>query len=210
LTNYSKEFPGPAIDAAWFVNAVSASGSAAWSSNGYASSGDFAWSVGFDSGGMNFQLRGNFFSVRLVRGNPYSAGRYSASGNGAEVADAATGLVWRRCVEGMLWNGTACTGTALLLTHEQALARARDMANWRLPNIKELESLVDRRRINPSIDPAVFPATPASEHWSSTGDVRGAQAWMVDFRSGRANGYVCSICGARGEGRAVRLVRASQ
>ena len=38
--------------------------------------------------------------------------RYSYSADGSEVTDSKTGLVWRRCAEGMSWSSGACTGTA--------------------------------------------------------------------------------------------------
>lgn len=136
------------------------------------------------------------------------AAPYSLSGD--EVTDAASGLVWRRCAEGMDWNGTTCAGTALTFSHENALLRARTEAAasgkaWRLPNVKELSSLVDRSRISPSIDIAAFPATPLARFWSSSpyaGDSN--YAWYVDFSVGVVNG------GYRGIIYAVRLVRASQ
>lgn len=53
---------------------------------------------------------------------------YVVSTDGTEVTDTKTGLIWRRCPEGMTWSGTACTGTVTLFTHEGALQRAAAQA----------------------------------------------------------------------------------
>lgn len=102
--------------------------------------------------------------------------RFSVSDNGHEIIDSKTGLIWRRCPEGMTLAGLVCSGTPLALSHEAALRRAVDQAtlsgrNWRLPNIKELSSIVDRSKANPAIDTAAFPTTPANNFWSSSPEV---------------------------------------
>jgi len=93
--------------------------------------------------------------------------RYTASADGQEVTDSQTGLIWRRCAEGMNWDGSTCAGAATPFTHEAALQRATAQAAssgkaWRLPNVKELSSIVDKSRSYPAIDPTAFPATPSS------------------------------------------------
>jgi hypothetical protein len=72
------------------------------------------------------------------------------------------------------------------------LVRARTEATpsvaWRLPNVKELSSIADKRLSHPAIDGTAFPATPSSTYswfWSSSpfaGDP--AFAWGVDFSDG--------------------------
>jgi Protein of unknown function (DUF1566) len=104
---------------------------------------------------------------------------------GDEITDSSTGLIWKRCAEGMVWSANACTGIATTFTHEQALAHAVAQAStkgWRLPNVKELSSIVLASRINPSIDTASFPSSPSSKHWTSTPvpDIS-HYAWFVDF-----------------------------
>jgi len=131
--------------------------------------------------------------------------RYSTSIDGSEVNDSQTGLVWRRCAEGMAWSGGTCTGTTATYTHEQALARAKTQSGWRLPNVKELGSIVDRTRSNPAIDVAAFPATSPNTFWSSSPyagdapDVGGA--WFVGFGNGSVHYNL------RSYSYAVRLVR---
>jgi Protein of unknown function (DUF1566) len=115
--------------------------------------------------------------------------RFSYSSDGTEVTDGKTGLIWRRCSEGQTWSGTTCTGSASSFTHEGALAHAKTQTGWRLPNVKELTSLVDRSRSDPSINVAAFPATPSDWYWTSSplvGDSSGA--WFVYFSYGGVNG----------------------
>jgi len=138
----------------------------------------------------------------MLAANPAQAqSRYSYSTDGGEVTDSQTGLVWRRCAEGMSWSGTTCSGSASLYTHEAALARAKTQSGWPLPNAKELSSLVDIGRSDLAIDPVAFPATPPVSFWTSTpyaGDP--AFAWGVSFGYG-------SVSNSNRSGNRVRLVR---
>jgi hypothetical protein len=57
--------------------------------------------------------------------------------------------------------------------------------DWRLPTIKELQSLNDTSMATPSLDRAAFPQASPSEFWSATSMVnRPERAWTVDFRFG--------------------------
>jgi hypothetical protein len=58
-------------------------------------------------------------------------------------------------------------------------------SDWRLPTIKELDSIVNLGRYNPSIDPAYFPDTVASGYWSSTTHaLYTGNAWIMYFYRG--------------------------
>jgi hypothetical protein len=139
---------------------------------------------------------------------PAQAGsRFQPNAAGDEITDGQTGLVWRRCAEGQDWHGGTCTGSSLNFTWDEALARAQIQAGssgqaWRLPNAKELTSLVDYRLADLVIDTQAFPGAPSEFFWSATpvlGDV--PHAWGVHFD----NGFV--DMGSRSDGHAVRLVR---
>lgn len=142
------------------------------------------------------------------------AAPWTVSADGTEVSDSKTGLIWRRCAQGMalapVGGVPSCIGTARTFTHEAALAHARDQARstggaWRLPNVKELASLVDRSKSDPAIDPVAFPATPVTKFWSSSPVVgHSYYAWGVDFY----NGFVDDT--DRYDSFPVRLVRAGQ
>ena len=131
------------------------------------------------------------------------------SGNGT-VTDTRTGLMWDRCARGLSGLGCA-TGTASTFTWQAALDAAatigayKGFSDWRLPNIKELRSLVEECRISPAINEFDFPNSPASFFWSGSPDAGGApNAWLVEFNSGGA------YMGGRSFAYHVRLVRAGQ
>jgi len=139
-----------------------------------------------------------------------SAQPYVIFTDGAEVADQKTGLIWRRCSEGMVFSGGICTGTASTFTHEAALQRAAAQASstgiaWRLPNVKELSSIADKSLSNPAIDSMAFPATPSYWFWSASPYAGYSNvAWYVNF----GDGYVGNFY--RDSSVYVRLVRAGQ
>lgn len=134
--------------------------------------------------------------VRAVRGDTYGANDFLDNGDGT-ISDAATGLMWMQ------------NDNAEALDWEDALSYSENMefagySDWRLPNIKELLSIVDYSRsptatdsanIGPAID-ALFNCTQivneAGEndygyYWSSTSAYFSTQspgyyyAWYVAF-----------------------------
>jgi len=57
--------------------------------------------------------------------------------------------------------------------------------DWRLPNVRELESIVDAGRYSPAVDTSVFPNTKSSYYWTSTTYMpNDSYAWRVDFYNG--------------------------
>jgi formylglycine-generating enzyme required for sulfatase activity len=76
--------------------------------------------------------------------------------------------------------------------------------DWRLPSIKELQSIVDRKKRDPAIK-AGFSNTESGWYWSASPDVRnGSFAWIVYFGNGSTDGYakINNLC--------VRCVRGRQ
>ncbi|WP_022952046.1 DUF1566 domain-containing protein [Leucothrix mucor] len=122
----------------------------------------------------------------MARSTPLS--RYDFLLDGKEVRDNVTGLIWKRCPEGRAWNGTVCTGIAAQYDWPAALALSD--GTWRLPNIKELESISEVACFSPSINTVVFPGTPHSIGaflWSSSPYIYHEQrmaAWFFHPDSG--------------------------
>jgi len=57
--------------------------------------------------------------------------------------------------------------------------------DWRVPNRRELESIVDIGYCSPAINATIFPSTPSTYHWtSSTNPCNSAYAWGVYFYYG--------------------------
>jgi len=66
--------------------------------------------------------------------------------------------------------------------------------DWRLPNLKELTSIMDDTKRNPSIDTAVFANTASNDYWSSTTLASYSYAaWHVDFYYGNQGGNDKSV-----------------
>lgn len=129
-------------------------------------------------------------ALLLASATAQAQARYTYSATGDEVTDTKTGLTWRRCSEGQAWSGGTCTGTAATYTHEGALAQAKTQTGWRLPNVKELASLVDKTRTSPAIDTSAFPATPSNWYWSATPYAGySGYAWYVYFGYGSVSHY---------------------
>jgi hypothetical protein len=135
--------------------------------------------------------------------------RFSDNGEGT-VTDIRTGLVWKRCSEGQSWDGATCTETASTYTWQTALQAGADSAfagksDWRLPNSKELDSIVERQCYSPAINSTIFPNTPSLDFWSGSPYAGySGDAWGVSF------GYGADGHDGKGYGGYVRLVRGGQ
>lgn len=134
----------------------------------------------------------------------HAQGRYSVAADGQQVSDPSSGLVWRRCAEGMKWDGRLCAGKPARYTFAGAKAAAKSAGNgWRLPTRDELRVLVDTKaRKKPRIDGASFPDTPAVSFWATRdGSDDNLNAWTINFANGK-------LYGNTGQGKfPVRLVR---
>ncbi|MEO6016063.1 MAG: DUF1566 domain-containing protein [Polaromonas sp.] len=146
-------------------------------------------------------------SLLVLQGAVWAQTRYSPSADGQEITDSKTGLIWRRCAEGMTWKVRTCIGQALFLNQSEAAARAKTAsapdAEWRLPVLKELSSIVSVREAEEgkaAIDPSVFPATPVARFWTSSSSGPGYFTF-VGFSDGSAGESPRAAPGA------VRLVR---
>lgn len=204
------------INTGWFPN--TSSSSAYWTAEAQAFDAirdDVAWHVSFvvDGAAAFSGAWPSVKAVRLVRGGApagsrfsYSSVPYAGDEAGNVVNDAWTGLQWRRCEQGRVWRGGACTGTNVLYSHQAALAHARDQNGWRLPNIKELSSLTDLSRTSGALmDPMAFPGAAATAFWSSSPVVgMPTAAWYGDVSAGQIDGEY------RTWPFAVRLVRLNQ
>lgn len=145
----------------------------------------------------------NKLHIRYVRGNPkYGVNDYSSHRDGT-ISDRSTGLMWAKSDSGtgMDWQ------TALAWAQQKNRERYLGYQDWRLPNAKELQSIVDYERApqaadsnrqGPAIDPAfsitVLPDGDYPFFWTSTthldgpADRQGHAAVYVAF--GRATGWM--------------------
>lgn len=99
--------------------------------------------------------------------------------NDGTITDTKTQLMWKKCLDGQ--TGSQCNeGSALTYTWQNALQRVKSIndtigfanyVDWRMPNIKEIYSLVERTCVYPAINLTVFPNDISGLEdisWSST------------------------------------------
>ena len=132
--------------------------------------------------------------VRYVRGNPNYGINHFIDNHDGTITDLATGLMWTQ------------TDSPKAMNWQQALAWCENLtaaghSDWRLPNIKELQSIVDYDRApdatdpakrGPAINPMFHLHNPQAWEWSSTthldGPFVGPRAAYITF--GEATGYM--------------------
>jgi hypothetical protein len=137
------------------------------------------------------------FFVLYVRGSAYGENEFSDQGDGT-VADAATGLVWQQADDGIGRNWQE----ALNYCEGLELGAKSD---WRLPNAKELQGIVDYTRSPDTTDSAAIdPIFAASEiedpegetnfafYWTNTTHLDGMElgSYAVYVAFGKAQGFM--------------------
>jgi hypothetical protein len=182
----------PAFVATHFPNGKSQS---YWTSLPVAGNSANAWTINFYSGIGNSKAKTMNFQVRLVSGdytaNDTSTSRYLVNGDGT-ATDLVTGLMWKQCPEGL--SGDDCSaGTPATLVWGGSMKAARDStfagySDWRLPNMKEFQSIVAFDKYNPAINTEVFPNPGAVlSFWTSTPRTLTSpvnQSWRINFAIG--------------------------
>jgi len=132
----------------------------------------------------------------LQKGIAVSGQRFTDNGNGS-VTDNLTGLIWLKdtnCYDTQTWNA-ALNDAKILSSGRCGLTDGSKAGDWRLPNVDELESLLDLANYNPALPagypfaniPIVLSATGSAitYFWTSTTDVlHPGYAWTVDLYSG--------------------------
>ena len=110
------------------------------------------------------------------------AGRYTITS--ATVFDTKTKLTWQRIAPSDTYSWTDATAYC-----QATAGTSLGGQGWRLPTIKELQTIVDDSQQGPSIDAMAFPATSAGSFWSSSPQVGSPGIfWAVIFFYGYADG----------------------
>lgn len=142
--------------------------------------------------------------------------------NDGTVTHKSTGLMWMRCSQGQTWTGTTCTGSPTGYIWRQALGLTNinfaGYSDWRLPNVKELFSIVEMRCAGPALNGEIFPKNDGFYYWTSTPD--SVKSWgrdyafIVDFSPNDARTFSTPKSSGTGESmvqkNVVRLVRLAQ
>ena len=105
-------------------------------------------------------------------------------------------LEWMRCSVGQHWESETCMGEVLMMSVAEAnevVQRVSDLdgGEWRLPTVKELQTIVSKVENRPddfeaNIDLETFPNTFAGPYWSSDQSFYSKQyQWSVNFFTGQ-------------------------
>lgn len=169
----------PAVDGSAFPATDSVT---YWTATDLNTINDFRWTVGFASGGhLQAGELGNR-RVRCVRSNGQNAlvSVFNDNGDGS-VTDLASGLIWEQQYTGDTYDQAAG------ISYCQSLVLAGS-SNWRLPQVKELASLLDYRESNPATDAQLFPIPGPFFDYMSVSVLASdmSSAWGVGFGTGDA------------------------
>ena len=147
----------PAVNETYFPNAVP---DYYRSSTTCAYLSSYAWSVYFFRGDVREFTKSALLYVRAVRGGQSGSLDHLVINGDETVTDTTTGLMWQQATKGtMNWQNALayCEGLKL-----------GGYDDWRLPNKRELRSIVDYAEYDPAVDETYFPDTVSSYYWSST------------------------------------------
>jgi len=135
----------------------------------------------------------------LKKGTAWPNPRFTDNSNGT-VTDNLTGLIWLKnanVFSGIRTWTSALTACSTLANGAGGLTDGSVAGDWRLPNVKELQSLIDYGRASPALcnaagtgwwtagDPFTGVVLSASYYWSGTtyaGNTAGA--WVVNLADG--------------------------
>jgi hypothetical protein len=131
----------------------------------------------------NFYHASSPGGVMGVRGDSSGAASNFIDNKNGSVSDTTTRLMWQQ------------GSSAQTMNWQQSLAYCENLdlagyTDWRLPNVHELQSIVDYTRYNPSINTDYFPSTtPAFYYTSTTRNDSPDYAWTIMFDYGYVNLY---------------------
>jgi len=177
LPDYGKS--NPAIDASIFPDTQSKV-SYYWTSSSNLHNTDYVWYVYFGYGSTAYNSKVGNGYARCVRGSALPASSFTESTVNGKVivTDTVTGIIWQK-----EYSDTLTWVNALNYCENLTYAGYTD---WRLPNIEELETLIDDL-----YDPASsFPGISSNTFWASSSSVYDTgNAWFVAFDLGNVNNY---------------------
>ncbi len=168
-------FPTTTAEYWWSANVQVNDPTHVWVVNSGGGTGPHPISETISAGGAKF------INTRCVRNAPTSVTSNLTTNGDGTVTDRNTGLIWQQgeVTPTLMWEGALnyCEGLTL-----------GNHFDWRLPNIKEIQSLVDITHINPALDITYFPGAQSTRYWSSTTQFgHAAAAWFADFIDGRTS-----------------------
>lgn len=111
------------------------------------------------------------------------AGRYTTSAGAGIVADNKTGLIWQQASPSTAFDYPSAANYCTKNTP------ALPGSGWRLPTVKELQTIVDDSATSPPTIDAAFTLTQTGIYWTATTHAQDATyVWGVDFSNGGSPG----------------------
>ena len=113
--------------------------------------------------------------------------------NEAIVIDLETGLEWSRCPIGFTYSSNTCVASVnssdynlnWAEAHAQAQIYDSNGTGWRVPNVKELQSLIAATCTSRAINALWFPNAGNGDFWTSTPDAKQPdQVWKINLNTG--------------------------
>jgi hypothetical protein len=158
-----------------------------WTSETRADDALYVWVVNA-GGGIGAHSKGETLSaggtrifhvraVRTTKSTVVSLPHFTENSDGT-ISDNFTGLIWQKIQSTSQY------------TWEEALAYAKSLSlagktDWRVPNVKEVQSLNDAKLFRPSFNKSFFPNISSGNFWSSTSHVNGStKAWDINVEYG--------------------------
>ncbi len=116
-------------------------------------------------------------AVREITTPSVISNHFTDNGDGT-ITDNITNLIWQQIpnVDTLTWEQSLIYADSLSIL---------SMSDWRLPNIKELQSINDESLVNPSLNANFFTGVTAKKYWSSTSlPNQTTKAWYLDTQFG--------------------------
>ena len=153
------------------------------------------------TGAVTFELSGSA-NVRCVRTGqaPPTYAPLDVRPDGT-AASADFGLMWTRCRLGETWSQGACSPGNAGKSWAQAVGSCTNLSfsgysDWRLPNVLQIATLLERHGTDAFVDTAAFPSvsdTGPAEPWlltSTTAAANPTRAFIIDFAQGQIQPHV--------------------
>lgn len=180
----NSQTPSPAIDSKyftktgaeyWWTSALQVNDATkAWVTNAGGGIGNHLKTETISAGGIKK------FHTRCVRETQISVtitARFLDNGDGT-ILDRLTDLTWEKSI-----SQTAVTWEDAILYSEGLTLGGN--SDWRLPNVKEIKSLSDENKVQPSVNNTMFSGVTITKYWSSTSlPNQSTKAWYLDNNFG--------------------------
>lgn len=166
-------FPDSLVDYWWTSTVQKNDSNKIWVTNAGGGIGPHPKTETISAGGNKI------FRVRAVRDitTPVTLPNHFTNNNDGTITDNLTELVWQQSA----YNDSLSWEQALNYADTNQLG---NLIDWRLPNIKELQSLNDETKTNPSIN-SLFNIGSSFKAWSSTTlPNQTTKAWYIDTQFG--------------------------